>query len=138
VTQEDDFFTIRLDLKKDAKRFEPGSLNIPGIYALGASLELLFEVGVARVFEKICRINDQLFQGLKDRNVDVVSSMASHERSGILTFIPPYDPENLFRFFNQNQISLSLRGRMIRLSPHFYNNADDVERFFQTLDAFKN
>ena len=39
VKDEEDFFRIGLDLKPDALRFEPGTMNVAGIYALGAALE---------------------------------------------------------------------------------------------------
>lgn len=135
VVQEEDFFNIRLELKRDALRFEPGTMNIPGIYALGASVEMILSLGVRNICNRIFDINDQLYEGLRDRGLRVVTSMAKGERSGILSFIPEPDPISVYRSLNGKGIRISLRNQMIRLSPHFYNNEEDVRRFFDALDG---
>ena len=137
VLQEEDFFRIQFDLKPDASRFEPGTMNVAGIYALGAAIELLMEVGIESVFEQVLGINDLIFEGLKDRNANMASPMGKGERSGIISFIPSSDPKLLYEFLIRKKIMVSLRDRVIRLSPHFYNNRDDVNCFFQALDDFK-
>jgi selenocysteine lyase/cysteine desulfurase len=137
VVDEEDFFRIHFDLKPNALRFEPGTMNILGIFALGAALELLFEVGTDRIYDQVLTLNERFQQGLLDRGDRVVSSMTENERSGILSFVPREDPRKLFDFLTQNSVSVSLREDMIRLSPHFYNNQEDIRRFFDLLDEFR-
>jgi selenocysteine lyase/cysteine desulfurase len=62
--------------------------------------------------------------------------MGGLERSGILSFLPSADPKALFEFLTGRKIMVSLRGPMIRLSPHFYNNEHDLHLFFQALDGY--
>jgi selenocysteine lyase/cysteine desulfurase len=146
VVEEEEFFRLQFDLKPDALRFEPGTMNVGGIYALGAAIELIMEVGVEKICEQVLAINDLLLQGLKERKVQVISPGVAMERSGILSFIPSADPKSLHKFLTNEMIRislrdhlirLSLRDHLIRLSPHFYNNKEDVARFFQALDKFK-
>lgn len=137
VKNEEDFFNIELDLKPDALRFETGTQNLAGITALGAALELLLEVGVERIFEKIKGLNDVFREGLEERKLRVVTPMADKERSGILCFTPRSDPQHLFRFLAGRNVMISARGENIRISPHFYNNQEDVEGFFKALDGFE-
>ena len=134
VKDEMDFDALHLDLKPDATRFEAGSLNLPGITALGASVGLLLEAGSDGIRERILALNNRFCQGLEERGLRVVTPMAPGERSGILCFEPPGDPDALWRFFAENRVSVSLRRGVIRLAPHFYNHAGDVERFFRVLD----
>lgn len=136
VMDEEEFFQPSFDLKPDALRFEPGTMNVAGIYALGAALDLLQELGIEKIYRNVLNINDLLFQGLMDRNVRVMTPMGQEERSGILSFIPSSDPKSLFKFLAGKRIVVSLRDNMIRLSPHFYNNGDDVRIFFDALDGF--
>jgi selenocysteine lyase/cysteine desulfurase len=136
VMQEQDFFQLQFDLKPDALRFEPGTMNVTGIYALGAAIDLLLEVRIENAFKQVLAINDLICEGLNERNVRIATPMARGERSGILSFIPPSDPKTLYRYLIQKNIMVSLRDHMIRLSPHFYNNRNDVERFLQVLDSF--
>ena len=134
VMDEENFFKQDFDLKRDALRFEPGTMNIPGIYALGTAIDLLLEVGISRIYEHVSAINDELFKGLQERGFKVTTPMGEGERSGILSFIPSSDPASLFKYLTAKKIMVSLRDNMIRLSPHFYNNREDVSRFFQALD----
>jgi len=134
VRGENDFFTIRLDFKPDALRFEPGSLNLLGIHGLGAALDLLFEVGVERIFEDVLEVNDLFVQGLRRRGLKIVTPLEQASRSGILSFIPKVDPEKTFHTLMEEKIMVSERKGLIRLSPHFYNSEADVRRFFEVLD----
>ena len=136
VIDEEDFFQKDFRLKPDALRFEPGSMNVAGIYALGAAIRLLNEAGLKRVNQRILFLNNLLVQGLQDRKIDIVSSLSTHERSGILSFLPERDPEALLTFLKKRNIIVSVRNGMVRLSPHFYNNSDDVALFFEGLDRF--
>jgi cysteine desulfurase/selenocysteine lyase len=134
--QEEEFFQIQFDLKPNALRFEPGTMNVAGIYALGAALDLLMEVNVEKVYAHVMALTDLLYEGLKERKVRIVTPIGANERSGILSFIPPSDPQSLHIFLTKEMIRASLRNQMIRLSPHFYNNKDDIDRFFQALDRY--
>lgn len=136
VVHEEEFFQIQFELKRDARRFEPGTMNVAGIYALGATLELLMEVDVEKAYAHVMALNDLLYEGLKDRGVQIATPMAANERSGILSFIPSADPKSFYDFLNKERIRISLRNNMIRLSPHFYNNQDDIARFFNALDRY--
>ena len=136
VVQEEEFFQIQFDLKPDALRFEPGTMNVAGIYALGAAIELLMEVGVEKACDHVMALNDFLYEGLKERKVQIVTPMGAKERSGILSFIPSTDSKSLYDFLTKEMIRVSLRNQMIRLSPHFYNSKDDIDRFFQALDRY--
>jgi len=135
VVNEEDF-TIHFDLKPNAQRFEPGTMNFAGIYALGAALELIFEVGIDNIRHRIHELNDLLYHGLIDRNLKVVSSMDEENRSGILSFLPGNDSEQLYQFFINNSVIVSLRAGKIRVSPHFYNNETDIQNFFSVLDEY--
>jgi cysteine desulfurase/selenocysteine lyase len=135
VVDEEDFFCIHFDLKPDAKRFEPGTMNITGISALGAAIRLILEAGVGEITKKIFALNDVLYEGLSSRGLKIATSMEASERSGILSFLPAVDPGALFRMLAADKVMVSLRGDKIRLSPHFYNNVEDIDAFFRALDS---
>ncbi len=136
VVDEEDFFRVHFHLKPNALRFEPGTMNVAGIYCLGAAIELILEVGIPSIHQHILAINDILFRGLRDRSIKIVTSMEEKERSGILSFVPPSDSAGLWKYLSDNRIMVSLRDGKIRLSPHFYNNNEDAELFLRTLVGF--
>ncbi len=134
VIDELDFFRIHFDLKPDALKLESGTLNFAGIVALGAAVRLLLEAGVERVRQRVLHLVDLLHEGLGKRSVEVITPMGHRERSGIRSFRPRSDPAALLDFLSANHVMAALRGDRIRISPHFYNNDEDVDRFFEALD----
>lgn len=141
VENEDDFYNLdlksKLDsrLKKDARRFETGTLNISGITALGTALEMLLEIGMERIRQRILGLNDILGAGLKKRGFTIVSPEDREHRAGILSFVPD-DAADLFRYFLENKVLVAQRGDAVRLAPHFYNDESDIGRFFEMLDIY--
>lgn len=135
VENEEDFYNLELKFKADARRFEPGTLNLAGITALGTSLEMLIEIGIARIFERISALIDIISSELEKRNFNVISSMDHIHRSGILSFVPD-DAGRLFRHLFKRKVLAAQRGKAVRLSPHFYNDESDIERLFEAVDSY--
>jgi selenocysteine lyase/cysteine desulfurase len=133
---DEENFELHFELRRDAARFEPGTLNLAGIFGLGAALELLRGAGAARVGERVLALGDRFAEGLRRRGLEVVSPWGAGERSGILAFRPPGDAEHCLKRLAAAGVVASLRRGCIRLSPHFYNDESDVEAFFRALDAF--
>ncbi len=117
-----------------ARRFECGSHNTLGIYALGASLDLLLEVGIEAVRERLRLLTDRLVDGLRDAGYRVLSPRGESEWSGIVTFDSPvHETEALHRTLRSHQIIGARRGGGIRISPHFYNTEEEVLRVVDAL-----
>lgn len=133
--ENEETLTDRFVLKTEASRFEPGTLDIAAIAALHGSLGLMAEVGRRAIRASIFALMDELADGLAARGLTVASPRGREERSSIMAFDHP-DPEGLFNHFTAANVAVSLRGGRIRLSPHFYNDTDDLERFFKALDAY--
>ncbi len=132
-----DFDHYRFALLPDARRFEPGSYNIPGILALGASLELLLEVGLQPIWHRIEELTAHAERRLIEKGYRIFSPRQhEHERSGILSFTPPddsIDPHRILAGLQQNQIEIALRAGRLRVSPHFYNTLEQIDRFADAL-----
>jgi selenocysteine lyase/cysteine desulfurase len=135
VENEEDFYNLELKFKADARRFEPGTLNLAGITALGTSLEMLLEIGIEPIFERVTALIDIILSGLEKRNFKVISSMERRHRSAILSFVPE-DAGRLFRHLFKRKVLAAQRGNAVRLSPHFYNDESDVERLFEAVDSY--
>jgi len=135
-----DFLAQRvIDFEEGGRRYEPGSLNIAGIYGMRASIQLLQERGIENISALILERRDQLEAGLATLGFEFLSPR-SHEplRSGIVTTRHPGgDPAILFSVLEKAGIAASLRktrdhGFWLRFSPHFYNTAAEIDR---TLDV---
>jgi len=121
---------------EDAKRFEPGCWNIAGNRALGASLELLLEVGIDNIWQRVDALNTRLRKGLGPAGYRVLSPSGEDERSGIVAFVPR-DPdleiEMIEKSLRDSGIVIALRGGRLRASPHFYNTDDQIDRLLAVL-----
>ncbi len=128
------FEDLDFTLRDDARKFEEGSAPFMGIFALGAAFDLLAEVGPERVWEQIRDLNDLAAKGLQARGYEILSPMADATRSGILTFRSEHHSNDaLFQHLSRGQIVCAVRGGGIRISPHFYNSQEDIERFLARL-----
>ena len=130
-----DYDDITLPPLPAAARFEEGAHNMAGIAALGASLALLIEVGMAEVWRRIEALSEQLAEGLAKLGCTIVSPRGALERSGILAFTREgLDPAALVkRLETEERIYVTARRGWVRVSPHFYNQPEQIERFLSAL-----
>ncbi len=118
----------------DARRFECGSLNSLGIYALRASLGLLFDVGLERVFDGVAANVSYLADNLPGQRFRLLTPPQPHQRGGILTLQPRRDDvQKLYKRLQSAGIVCALRGGGIRLSPHFYTSRATLDRALECL-----
>ncbi len=138
VVHAHDFSHIALDLRPTAVRYEGGSQNMVGVLALGASLQLLARMGLSCRESRsrreswkspISRVN-----AWRKSGAHVVSQRQGDHRSGIVAFeVPGRDPEQLRHACLADRVVLSCRTGRLRISPHAYTNADDIDRLVRVI-----
>lgn len=131
-----DFDRSGLNLRDDARRFETGTFALPQAFTAAGGLEIILEVGV----ENIRRHNQQLTRGLIERvdeaGLDLLSPRDDDRRSGVVRFrIPGGRPqaERVLHELFARDVVLDSRGDALRASPHFFNDASDLDRCFEEL-----
>ena len=121
-------------LRADAKRFECGSYNIPGILGFGESLRVLLDVGIETISQRVLALTDQLCEGLKQKGYTIVSSRRPGEDSGIVAFThPTRNHTELVNELKAKKIVIIQREGRLRASPHFYNSAEQVDQLLANL-----
>jgi cysteine desulfurase/selenocysteine lyase len=122
-------------LRPDAGRFECGSYNVPGLLALRASLQMLKSIGVPAISQRLKFLGDHLIAGLESRGYRIVSPRTAEHWSGIVSFISPtLNHEQIFHDLRrEHHIEIALRERRLRVSPHFYNTEEEIERLLKAL-----
>jgi cysteine desulfurase / selenocysteine lyase len=137
VQNEFEFDRTELLLKTNALRFEEGSMNLMGIIGLGAALDLLFEVGIEHVEQRVLDLGDLIIQEALKRGYRVQTPSARHERGGNITFSGDFDPAAMQDALREQRIMVSARGGGIRASPHFYNTGEDIAGLFSAMDQLE-
>ena len=120
-----------------AQRFECGSPNMMGVTALNASLDVLFEVGLDRVEKAVLHNSYYLFEALSAMdNVELLSPGSSSRRAGIVTFNKSnVSTDTLYSHLVENGVICAPRGGGIRLSPHFHNSEEQLDK---AIDLVRN
>jgi selenocysteine lyase/cysteine desulfurase len=127
------FDRAHFQLLSDARKLEEGSPPYALISGLQAALELLEEVGIPAIGTRIRELIDRLAEGLPDIGAEVAPR--SDRRHHILTFTHPRCDagELLSRMTDQRFVFSKRRGRL-RVSPHFYNTEEEIDRFIAATE----
>ncbi|HIF33775.1 MAG TPA: aminotransferase class V-fold PLP-dependent enzyme [Planctomycetaceae bacterium] len=128
-----------LSIARDGRRFEPGSLNMAGIHAFAASLDLLRRHGWSHdstvLGDRVNELRRTLIELLQRAGASVKACPHEHA-TGIVAFtVPDRTPAEFRRACLENNIVLSARGGFVRASIHAYNDADDLDRLASMVVA---
>lgn len=118
----------------DASKFEFAATGYQDLAAMNASLELLAEYGMERVYRHIHRLAGQLVDGLGDmEGVTLVTPRDPSRRAGIVSF-RVRDAAPVSRDLDSAGVSHSVRGSgVLRLSPHIHNSIHEMDRILEVI-----
>ena len=128
-------------LKPDARRFECGTHNVPGLLALKASLEMLLGIGISAVSKRLRVLTDRLIGGLVARGYEIISPRDEGVWSGIVSFASPlretserHEHQAIFRMLrSEHRTEIAVREGRLRVSAHFYNTEEQMDRLVERL-----
>ena len=132
VERAGDFDAEAWSPAKGARRFEPGSPNMLGIYALNASLSLLEDIGMAEVEAAVLSAANTLMGWVKNNErLELITPDQAGRHAGIVTFqVKGFDSEQhaaLYRKLMSSGLICANRAGGIRFSPHFYSDLSSYE-----------
>src|SRR5262249_58834591 len=128
------YSTIDFTLKPHAGRWEGGSYNVPGIVALGASLELLLGVGIENLERRVLALTDYLCERAASAGLEVFSSREPGEKSGIVSLVKSGVPSaEIQKRCRAAGVIVNNRANRVRVSPHAYNTEDEIDRFLDVV-----
>jgi selenocysteine lyase/cysteine desulfurase len=123
-------------LKPSATRWEGGTFAMPGIQAFGASVGLLMEVGVQRVAERILDRAERVREVAQRAGWRLHGSQHPQDVSSIVVLEhPSRDPGAVVRAGRQRGVAIAARRGRLRISPHMYNDDDDLRRLSELLSG---
>jgi len=138
ATRNSDDFTRLIDYdftyRDDARRFEMITLPYQDFIGLNASLDLFLEVGLDEVYAQIERLTTRIVRWASGTpGVRLVTPPGREQRAGIVAVAPP-DPAAASERLTSAGVTHSLREAAIRLSPHFYNTDEEIDRALALLE----
>jgi selenocysteine lyase/cysteine desulfurase len=128
-----------LTFQRDARRYEPGSLNLAGIVGLRAALQLLFDLGVEAIESRVLTLAQQVIaRGIAD-GFYLLGPGERAGMSGIVSLTTNVrDVAELQAKLAKANMITSLRSRRdntrcLRISPHFYNREEEIAALFDQM-----
>ena len=116
-------------LPEGAEKYEGGMLNFPSLYGLQESLRMMLEIGPDRIEQRVLELAELTAAILRNSGATVIN-----RNTNILAgHWPDRDVSKLARNLQAERIIVSARHGNLRISPHFYNTEQDLERFENCL-----
>ena len=136
-----DFVHHEFHPSKTANKFQ--RIFNPNYLAMGKSIELLNSVGIENIERQIFQLTDYLVERISEiPELKVDSARDLDQKSGIVRIISlnkSIQLENIVKELRENyKIIVSYRNKGIRVSPHCYNNKEEIDKFITTLKILIN
>jgi kynureninase len=121
------------DLRDDAMRMMNGTPAIPAYYAALAGLDIIHEVGVDRIRDKSQRLTARLLERVDEHGFASASPRDPDRLAGTVAVDVP-DAHLVSRTLKARDFLVDYRPPVgIRISPHFYNTVDEVDRIVAAI-----
>jgi len=128
ATRDPFSFTLEeLDFADDARRLETGTWAIACNYAGLAGLELVLEVGVEEIQERLRDLTDRILERCDAAGVKTFTPRERSRRCGIVT-LEARRPEEVEARLHAAGVVVDSRPGRIRLSPHWCVTEEELER----------
>lgn len=123
-------FNVRDDA---ATRTEWGCPHFAGIFALGASVDYLMNLGVEKIEERVLALNRHLTERLASEGWRVLSPLSDENSRSGETLVAAERPKRTVAHLARHNIAVTEKPEGIRISTHFFNNEADIERLIVAL-----
>lgn len=126
------FDVEHVDLARSARRFEYGTPAVAAAYTARAGISLLEEIGVATVRERHKALSQRLVDGALEQSWRLRCPRDPERRTPIVTLEHP-DPASAVQQLRESDVLCDYRPGLIRLSPHYFNTAEEMDRALELL-----
>lgn len=122
------------ELPCEAQKYEGGLQNFPGIYAMGAVLEMMLKIGTGVIEKRVDEMAARGREALRRAGAALLSDRLPYYDSPILAAqFASADVAALAARLREQRIAVSARHGYLRVSPHFFNNDEDILRLEEAL-----
>ncbi|HEX8137663.1 MAG TPA: aminotransferase class V-fold PLP-dependent enzyme [Pyrinomonadaceae bacterium] len=136
VPVPEDYGNFEQEWRTGALAWETGTMPTALIHGLDAGLRILTEVGVAPIATYLEELTDQLCEAVSGlRDYEIISSRRKGEKSQIVSLRHKghLTPHALYAHLKRQNILVAPRGDRLRVAPHLYNTAAEIETLVRAL-----
>jgi len=118
------------ELTASAEKYEGGWVSFGLLCAMEASIDLMLELGPEAIEQRVLGLAAKVRAMLREKGASV-----QEYRSPIVgARFEGRDVTKLARELKEKRVLVAARRGQLRVSPHFYNNEEDLERLGRALD----
>ncbi|HET9321666.1 MAG TPA: aminotransferase class V-fold PLP-dependent enzyme [Bryobacteraceae bacterium] len=113
-----------------AEKYEGGMLAFGAIYGMGASVEMMLEIGPPVIERRVMQLAALTRDVLRRAGGRLAADCDPHYDSPVVTArFEGKDARQLARALEARKVLVAARHGNLRVSPHFYNDESDLGRF---------
>lgn len=128
-----------IHLRHDAAaRTELGCPHFAGMFALGASVEWLMEIGIGSIQERALSLNRYLTGSLLAAGLTVLSPLGTESARSAETLIAAENPAATVAQLAERGVIVTQKPQGIRVATHFFNDQGDIDRLLEALRSGQN
>ena len=124
-----------LDFHPSARRFETGTHPAPIPFIAQGGLEIISEVTPARIRERQGELTDYVIRRADEAHLPVRTPRDRASRGGVVNVGVGEQADKIAQALYERDVCVDSRGDGIRVSPHFFNTEQDVDRLFEALPS---
>lgn len=135
VPDPEDYGNFEQGWNRGALPWETGTAPTALLHGLDASLSLLMETGVERIAAHLEGLTDYLCERLSGGDYEIVSSRRAGEKSQIVCIRHRGERTamSLYAHLKRQNVLVAPRGDRLRIAPHLYNTAQDIDALLAAL-----
>lgn len=114
-------------------RSEMGCPHFAGIFALGASIEMMQAIGPAHIEARALDLNRKLTARLNEAGSKVLSPLNEEAYRSAETLVAADNPAEAVSKLGSQRVYVTEKPEGFRVSTDFYNNEDDIENLIDAL-----
>ena len=128
------FDKVQYEPSDDARIFELGNPAFIGYRVLYESIKLINKIGIENIEKRNLQLAKYLLEN-KPEHVKVPGFLNTGEPKAPIINIEVKDVEQTYNRLLKSGIIIAKRGKGLRISPHFYNSEDDVDKLLSALKS---
>jgi selenocysteine lyase/cysteine desulfurase len=113
---------------------ELGCPHFAGIFSLGASLDLIAELGIENIQSRVLEVNRYLTEQLATNGWKVLSPIANENSRSAETLVAADNPEALTRHLLKRGVIVTEKPQGVRVATHFFNSEDDIDKLIEAMN----
>ncbi len=121
------------EFKDAAEKYEGGGLPFHLLYAMEASVDWMLEIGPEAIEQRVMELANSTRSILRGLGAELDGADHNKGSQIVIAGLPGKDASAIARALREQKVVIAARHGRLRISPHFYNDDEDLMRLETAL-----